>query len=127
MKRFKLLLAGFAFMAFGAFAFVPAAPVGAIDPLAATCEENPRAQVCKEYLKGNNDAGTLITTIINVLLFIVGALAVIMIIISGIQYVISSGDAGKVAKAKNTLTYSVVGLVIAFIAFAIVNWVLVVL
>ncbi len=53
-----------------------------------------------------------------------GIIAIICIIISGIYYVTSNGDPGKVAKAKNGLLYSVIGLVIAVLAAVIVNTVL---
>ncbi len=69
------------------------------------------------------DAG-IFTTIVNVLLFIVGALAVIMIIIGGLRYAISAGDAKAVSAAKNTILYAIVGLIVAFLAFAAVNFVL---
>ncbi len=69
------------------------------------------------------DAG-IFTTIVNVLLFIVGALAVIMIIIGGLRYAISAVDAKAVSAAKNTILYAVVGLIVAFLAFAAVNFVL---
>ena len=64
-----------------------------------------------------------ITSIIKVILFIVGALAVVMIIYSGIQYLLSAGDSAKVEKAKNTIMYAIVGLVVAIAAYAIVTWV----
>lgn len=121
MKKLKLLVAAFAVVFIGAFAFVPATTVGAIDPLAGACADSPDSEICTN--KGE-DASSLIKTLINTLLFVVGALAVIMIIVSGILYVTSTGDAGRVAKAKNTLMYSIVGLVVAFLAYAIVNWVL---
>lgn len=66
----------------------------------------------------------LLANSLDIVYFIAGAAAVIVIIFAGIMYVTSSGDAGRVAKAKNTLLYSVVGLIVAFLAFAIVNWVL---
>lgn len=69
-------------------------------------------------------SGSIFTTIVNVLLFIIGAISVIMLIIGGIRYTISNGDTGAVTSAKNTILYAVVGLIIAFLAFAIVNWVL---
>jgi hypothetical protein len=47
-----------------------------------------------------------------------------MIIYGGIQYVISVGDSGKVAKAKNTIIYAVVGLIVAILSYAIVNFVI---
>ena len=40
------------------------------------------------------------------------------------MYATSTGDSGKVTRAKNTLTYAIVGLVVAFLAYAIVFWVL---
>ena len=69
------------------------------------------------------DAG-IVTTVTNVLLFIVGALAVIMIIWGGIRYATSAGNAANVTAAKNTILYAIVGLIIAFLAFAAVNWIL---
>lgn len=64
-----------------------------------------------------------IEDVINILLFIIGAAAVIMIIIGGIRYVTSGGDQSAVTGAKNTILYSIVGLVIAIMAYAIVNFV----
>lgn len=70
------------------------------------------------------DLWGIVNTIINVILAIVGVIAVIMIIFGGIQYSTSAGDPGKVKKAKDTILYGVIGLVIALLAFAIVNFVL---
>ena len=61
---------------------------------------------------------------INILLYVVGILAVVMIIVSGLKMTMSAGDAGAVQKAKNTLVYAIIGLVIAVLAYAIVNFVL---
>ncbi len=121
MKKFKLLIATFAVALLGTFALAPVATVGAIDPLAGACADSPDSEICTN--KGDS-ADELIATLVSTLLFIVGALAVVMIIVSGIFYVTSTGDAGRVAKAKNTLMYSVVGLIVAFLAYAIVFWVL---
>lgn len=68
--------------------------------------------------------GGIITTITNVLLFIAGALAVVMIIFGGLRYATSAGNSASVTAAKNTILYAIVGLIIAFLAFAIVNFVL---
>ena len=62
--------------------------------------------------------------IINVIIGVVGFIAVVMIIIGGISYTTSAGDAGRVKKAKDTIMYGIIGLVIALLAFAIVNFVL---
>ncbi len=60
----------------------------------------------------------------NVLLFLAGAIAVIAIIYGGIRYVTSTGDAARVKQAKDTILYGVIGLVIAILAFAIVQFVI---
>lgn len=70
-----------------------------------------------------DDAQNIIKNVINTMLFVLGMIAVIMIVIGGIRYVTSGGDSTQVAAAKNTVLYSVVGLVIAIMAFAIVNFV----
>ena len=64
------------------------------------------------------------STISSVLLFIVGAIAVIMIIIGGLRYVISGGDATQVQAAKNTILYALVGIIIAILAYAAINFVI---
>jgi hypothetical protein len=62
--------------------------------------------------------------IVNVLLFLLGSIAVIMIIIGGIRYTTSNGDASNTKAAKDTILYAVIGLVVAVMAYAIVNFVL---
>lgn len=81
---------------------------------------NDQAGANTSPLFGN---GSIVNTVINVMLFIVGILCVIMIIYSGIRYVISRGQDTEVKNAKNTLLYAIVGLIIAMIAYALVNWV----
>ena len=68
--------------------------------------------------------GSIFTIIVNVLLFIIGAISVIMLIIGGIRYTVSAGDGNSVTAAKNTILYAIIGLIVAFLAFAVVNWVL---
>ena len=65
-----------------------------------------------------------IRTIINIFSIIVGAVAVIMIIVGGFRYITSGGDSGNIGSAKNTILYAIVGLVIVAIAQAIVQFVL---
>lgn len=62
-------------------------------------------------------------TIANVLIFLVGAVAVIMLIIGGFRYVVSQGDAGSVKQAKDTILYAIIGIVVAIIAFAVVSFI----
>ncbi len=65
-----------------------------------------------------------ISTIINVILGVVGIVAVIMVILGGIQYTTAAGDPAKAKRAKDTILYGIIGLVISLLAFAIVNFVL---
>ena len=83
--------------------------------------EAARCDGCPADLFGDTGVFKQIT---NTILYIVGIIAVIMLIIGGIKYVISGGDAKKVTDAKNTILYAIIGLVIAFLAFAIVNFVI---
>lgn len=69
------------------------------------------------------DLSGFITNIINIMLFLAGAVAVLMIIIGGIRFVTSGGDAGSVKSAKDTVLYSVIGLIVVILAYAIVSFV----
>ncbi len=69
------------------------------------------------------DITNTIGTALNVVFGIVAIIAVVMIVIGGVSYATSQGDPGKVAKGKNTIMYGVIGMVIALLAFAIVNFV----
>jgi hypothetical protein len=60
----------------------------------------------------------------NVLLFLIGAISVIMLIVGGIRYVVSGGDSTAVQNAKNTILYAIVGVVVAILAYAVVNFVI---
>lgn len=66
----------------------------------------------------------IFTTIINVMLYIIGAIGVVMLIYGGIRYTTSGGNATYVTAAKNTILYAIVGIVVAMLAYAIVNFVI---
>jgi len=68
--------------------------------------------------------GCVFTIIVNTALYVIGALSVLMLIYGGIRYTISMGDEKNVVAAKNTIMYAVVGIVVALMAYAIVNFVL---
>lgn len=70
---------------------------------------------------GGNDG--IFRTVTNVLLFIIGAVAVIMLVIGGIRYTVSGGDQNAVTAAKNTILYAIVGIIVAILAYAAVNFV----
>ena len=89
---------------------------------------NPGAQLEKGFtdaggnMASDNNVPKQIKNVINVLLYIIAAVSVIMIIVGGIRYVTSNGDQTRITAAKNTIMYAVGGLVVALLAFAIVQF-----
>src|SRR3990170_3169158 len=65
-----------------------------------------------------------IGNIINVILIIVGILAVIYLIYGGIMYVTAGGDAEKANKGRVAITNAIIGIVIIMLALAIYNFVI---
>ena len=75
-------------------------------------------------LNATTDLTGSISKILNAVFFIIGIIAVVMIILGGVNYTTSQGDPSKIQKAKNTITYGIIGLVVSLLAFAIINFVL---
>lgn len=86
-------------------------------------DSNSKSNVPTDLISQNGQVG-LITEITSLLLFIAGAIAVIVIIYGGIRYVTSTGDATRVKQAKDTILYGIIGLVIAILAYSIVNFII---
>ncbi|WKZ23567.1 MAG: hypothetical protein QY312_02260 [Candidatus Dojkabacteria bacterium] len=70
------------------------------------------------------EANELIKRVINVILIIVVIAAVIFIMFAGIQYVSSQGDATKAKTAMSSITNAIIGLIVAFAAYALVTLVM---
>ena len=70
------------------------------------------------------DLTAQITIITNTLLLVIGVVAVIMLIVGGFRYVLSNGNEKAVSAAKDTILYAIIGIVVALLAYAIVNFVL---
>lgn len=66
----------------------------------------------------------LISEIITIFSWVVGAISVIMLIFAGFKYVTSGGDAGKITSAKNTIIYALIGLVVVALSQTLVIFVL---
>ena len=58
------------------------------------------------------------------MLYIIGAVSVIMIIVGGLRYVVSGGNATAITAAKNTILYAVIGVLVALFAYAMINFVI---
>lgn len=65
-----------------------------------------------------------LSSILNVVYLIAGAIAVLMVVIAGITYVTAAGNPSTAAKARNTIIYSVAGLVLIGLAFTITNFII---
>lgn len=120
MKRFLLKISTPA-LAIAAFVTLGLSPATYAQGAAQSGAEAAKGTGVPSTLFGD---GGLVTNITNIMLFVVGALAVIMIIWGGLRYATSGGNAANVTAAKNTIMYAIVGLIIAFLAFAVVNWIL---
>ncbi|MDO4219768.1 MAG: pilin [Candidatus Saccharibacteria bacterium] len=70
------------------------------------------------------DLTKMIGVILSAVYGVIGIVAVVMIILGGVNYATSQGDPGKVKKGKDTIMYGVIGLVIVILAFAITNFVI---
>lgn len=79
--------------------------------------------VPSQLFKSTPGHPSIFQTISTILIFLVGALAVIMLIYGGLMYVISAGDSKRVETAKNTILYAIIGIVVSVLAFAGVNFV----
>lgn len=118
MKRFVRLMAAFALVGgIGAASLSPAS-VSAVEVFE-ECEAQ-NSSICE----GQNSAPNMIEIVINTALFVLGMVAVLMIIIGGIRYATSAGNPSQTKSAKDTILYAVVGLVVAILAYTIVNFVL---
>lgn len=99
------------------FAVAINSPAGAVNVFE-VCSANPESEVCKST---DDDAQSIVSIVIETLIYVLGIISVIMIIIGGLRYTLSGGDKAGVTGAKNTIMYALIGLVVAISAFAIVK------
>lgn len=105
--------------------------VGFVAPQAVEAQGAKEA-VCDSLLGNENcveddDSATvdgMLQTALNILSFVAGVIAVIMIIIAGLKFMTSQGDASKAASARNTVIYAIIGIVIVVLSQVIVQFVL---
>lgn len=71
-----------------------------------------------------NKLNDLVANLVNLLTIIIGIVAVIMIIIGGFKFITSNGDSNRIASARQTIIYAIVGLIIVALAQFIVRFIL---
>ena len=90
---------------------------------AVNCSDSTISQAVRDAAGCNSSTlPSVIVNILNAIILVAGIIAAIFIVVGGVNYMTSAGDPGKVAKAKNTIIYALIGLVVCVLAFAIVNW-----
>jgi len=122
-KTTKILLAGLLAVPMLALGVSLATPVPQ-STFALTMQEGAEAAKSDEQAASLDGETGVFKTITNVALYVIGAISVLMLIYGGIRYTISGGDTAAVTAAKNTILYAIVGIVVALLAFAVVNFVL---
>jgi cytochrome bd-type quinol oxidase subunit 2 len=70
------------------------------------------------------DAEHVVNSILNVFYFVIGIVAVIIIIISGYMFTVAGSEPSTLARAKNMIYYAVIGLAVAFFAFVITHFII---
>lgn len=68
-------------------------------------------------------ADTILSSVLNIIYFVVGAFAVIVIILAGFTFLTANGDPAKITKARMAILYSAIGLIVVMLAFAITTFV----
>ena len=125
----KILLSASICSTVVAGAIAPSISAAAPSPSNTVAASTTAKEKVKEGIKGaGGDSnqitiGSAIKSIIDIMLFALGAISVIMIVIGGIRYTTSNGDSNGIQGAKNTILYAIVGLVVAILAYAMVNFV----
>ena len=126
------ILASLALVFAGAFGLLVTVPTYAdIDPFCSTTSEAEVGSTAWKAMGCDSESGTaakddLSNAIVNILKGVIGVaglIAVVAIIIGATNYMTSSGDAAKLKRAKDTIIYALVGLIIAALAFGLVNMV----
>ena len=87
------------------------------------CTKDGRsASDCGDYTV--SDIVGMSITISNWIFGIVGSLTLLMFVYGGFMFLISAGSSDKVSSAKKIITAAVVGLIIVFASYVIINFVL---
>jgi|GEM_PF-2040573 len=117
----------------GLLCLVPAASAAAVDVLKPVCSDPNNSQVSySKVCQDNKPAGDnplfgpkgVLTIVVQWLARIVGVIAVIVVVASGMTLVISGGDTNQATTARRTITYAAIALGVAAFAQAIVSFVL---
>jgi hypothetical protein len=90
------------------------------------CGNHVQAVICASNTGipgGNSDLGLVVGKVMKAVFGIMGSIAVIVVMAGGLQYVLSTGDPKRTQRAKETILYAIIGIVISLSAYAIVSFI----
>jgi len=100
---------------------VSATPVAAMD-IFGNCTD-PSCAVVKDNSLQQGNSNFAVKNLINTALYVLAGICVLMIVIGGLRIAISNGEASAITSGKMTILYAVIGLAVAMLSYAIVNFV----
>ena len=86
------------------------------------CSMGLNGEVNEAICGSPTELSDVIQNIVKAVIGVCGVVAVVFIVIGGINYMTSNGDTSKIEKAKKTIIYALIGLAVAALSFVIVNW-----
>jgi len=125
MRRVSIFIASFIVAMF----LFSVAKVNAVNPYGDFCQNGAQdSAVCTQQAQQTanpiSGAGSLVDKIVNTLSIVAGIIAVVMVMVGGLQMITANGEAEKFAKARKTLIYAGVGLIIVVSSRIIIGFVL---
>ncbi len=125
MRRFLLSLSLISLCLFS----TPAVAGAAFDPFGGVkCgdAQNSKSAICNSRSESTDPiAGTngVIIKVTNIIAYIAGIAAVIILVVSGIQFITSGGDSAKVATARKTIIGALVGIAVIVLAHTLIVYI----
>jgi len=88
-----------------------------------TCNQLDEDQKAVAGCKDTQTVPVVATNIFQIVISLIGIVAVLMIVVAGQRYITSNGEPEKIKQARNMIIYSLIGLIVAVLAFAVVTFV----
>lgn len=124
MKR--LLIAAILLASLLSLPLLAGGTAGALDIFGTACDDaTANSEVCQRSVT-NPISGTegVILRVVSILSFVIGVASVIMVILGGLKYITSNGDANSISSAKNTILYAIIGVIVAVFSRVIVQFII---
>lgn len=127
MKRLRQLIAGLVLLL--SLSGLAAAPALAAPNAVQSAVTGQTCSQANDQLAGCSgksllEKGGYFSILFNAIFFLAGLVATIFLIMGGVNYITSTGDSGRVAKAKNTVMYSIIGLIVVILSRTIAAFVI---